>query len=145
MKHAITALLRAKGFHCTEQVFCFDGTSNRYVDILAFEPNSTKAYIIDPTVRFESNEDQDAAVQADKETIYSKCYADLSSKYPQFGRRQFETIGLWFGARGVIGRGVSAFWTRFALEPRQLAEIAEKVLLASMAMVHQHIYSRSSA
>jgi hypothetical protein len=141
VKHSITALLRAKNYHCTEEVFCFDGKSNRFVDILAFAPDSNQAFIIDPTVRYETNEDRDEEVQADKERIYSKCYEDLAEKYKHFGQRQFETIGLWFGARGTISRQVVAFWERFGLDKSHLGTIAEQVLIDSIKIIQHHIYA----
>lgn len=68
--------------------------------------------MIDQTIRFETNRDMDTEVQAEKASIYEQCIRDLETKYGQFGTRQYEVIGLWFGARGVISNGVLDF-TKF--------------------------------
>ena len=109
--------------------------------ILAFEPNSDRAYLIDPSVRFETNEDMDAVVQKEKERIYRGCIQDLSRRYQHHGKRQFEVIGLWWGSRGTISKGVVKFFDRFKLNKKLLPEMAESVLVSSIRMLHHHIYS----
>src|ERR1700761_7726107 len=57
IKHFIANLLRALGFICFEEVYAVDSDGrSRFSDIVAFQPNSTKAYIIDPTIRYETND-----------------------------------------------------------------------------------------
>ena len=131
------------GYECFEEVYCTDTDgSNRFVDILAFdtEPDSDKAYIIDPTIRYETNEDLEAEVQMDKQAIYDKCIPDLQDKYRNYGPRNFEVIGLWFGGRGTISNQVVEFFDRFKLDRKHLPGIAESILTASIRMVHYHIY-----
>ena len=65
----------------------------------------------------------------------------LPGDTPQYEEYQFETIGLWFGARGVIGSSVLNFWHRFGLDKKLLPDIAESILAASVRMLHHHIYS----
>ncbi|KAK9510092.1 hypothetical protein O3M35_004949 [Rhynocoris fuscipes] len=80
--------LQAKRISCFEQVFCIktDGTA-RFADIVAFMPNSSKAFVIDPTVRFDSNDSNLAEdVNNEMNCIYKKCMSD------------FTVVGVWFEA-----------------------------------------------
>ncbi|KAK9504787.1 hypothetical protein O3M35_008973 [Rhynocoris fuscipes] len=54
----VRGLLESRGFTCFNEVYAVDteGTS-RYADIVAFDCKSDLAYVLDSTVRFESNED----------------------------------------------------------------------------------------
>lgn len=74
-KHNLTELLRSKEFTCFEEVYAIDNYgSTRFSDIIAFQPNSKNAYIIDPTIRYESNDaNQDQSIKEEKYNIYSKC------------------------------------------------------------------------
>ena len=141
VKYRINALLTAKGFACYDEVECIDGNNrNRYVDILAFAPNSNKAYIIDPTIRFETNADLDTIVQREKEDRYQSCISDLSLQYAHMGQRDYEVLGVWFGSRGTIGRTALELFEKFNLDKRELPDIAESILVASLQMIHYHIY-----
>ena len=142
IKRRLQALLQAKGFVCIDEATCTDKNgSNRRIDILAFDPNSDKAYLIDPSVRYETNEDLNTLVQKDKEKTYRSCFNDLSRRYQQYGKRDFEVIGLWWGSRGTISEGVKNFFKRFKLNMKVLPEMAEAVLISSIRMLHHHIYS----
>lgn len=142
VKHRLRALLEEKGYECIDEAPCIDDYgSHRRIDILAFDTKSTKAYLIDPTVRYETNADLDTMVQLEKQSIYERCYDDLARRYPQYGAREYETIGLWMGARGCISTGLVNFFDRFRLDKRQLAGLAEMVLSASVRIIHHHIYS----
>ena len=141
VKRRLQALLQAQGLVCIDEATCVDKDgSSRRVDILAFDPKSDRAYIIDPTIRFETNEDLDDVVKKEKERIYRGCIRDLSKRYQQYGKCYFEVIGLWWGARGTISKGVDAFFGRFNLDKKALPDIAELVLVASLRMLHHHIY-----
>ena len=140
-KHQIAKLLTDAGFHCMDEVQCKDGSgSNRFIDILAFDSRSNKAYIIDPTIRYETNEDLDSKVQEEKSTIYSTCIPDLKVKYGHLGQREYEVIGLWIGARGTVSSGLLDFFRRFDLNQDNLLELANTVLIESLKMIHRHIY-----
>lgn len=142
IKHQIRQLMRNKGFHCEDEVSCVDGEGrNRRIDILAFEPHTDRAFIIDPTIRYETNRDMDGEVQAEKHGIYASCIPDIAKKYEHFGRRVFEVIGLWFGARGTVSTGVLNFFDRFSLPKNILPEMTETILADSVRMINHHIYA----
>ena len=142
IKRRLQSLLQAKGFICIDEASCIDKYGScRRIDILAFEPNSDRAYLIDPTVRYETNEDMDLIVQNEKAQIYRGCIQDLNRRYHQYGKREYEVIGLWWGARGTISSGVIQFFDRFKLDKKLLPELAENILISSIRMLHHHIYS----
>lgn len=141
LKHKLANLLREKGFFCTVEAYCVDTDgSSRFVDILASEPGTNKAYIIDPTVRWGRNEDMDKEVQEEKAGIYEKCYEYIAREYANFANKEFEVIGIWVGARGEIGTGIINLFDRFGLDKKQLPEISESVVTASLGIIHHHIY-----
>src|SRR5699024_569802 len=64
LKHRLTALLTKQGLHCQEEVHCTDENgSTRFIDIVAIDPNSSQAFIVDPTIRYETNSDIGKEVQ----------------------------------------------------------------------------------
>ena len=143
VKHQVRGLLeQTKRFDCFDEVTCVDGEGrNRRVDILAFEKGTNKAFIIDPTIRFETNRDMDAEIQTEKSSIYDSCIPNLITSYPQYGERDYEVIGLWFGARGTISTGVLNFFSHFGLDHKLLPSICESILSDSIGILHHHIYS----
>lgn len=136
---SIASLLTAKGFTCHIEVVTSDGTGGRRADIIALDPaDHTKAYVIDPTVRYETNADVGSQVQAEKAAIYDRCFPDLTTK---FNRPNWETIGLWFGARGAVSQNVMAFFDRFSLDKNALVTISENIIKAAIYITHNHIYA----
>ena len=123
-------------------MYCTDKRGrNRFVDILAFDPGTDKAFIVDPTIRYESNGDVGLEVQKEKHERYKDCFKDLADKYPQFGCRRFEVIGLWMGSRGTISRQMVDFFDRFGLNKKELPLLAESVLSDSIHMIHHHTFA----
>ena len=143
VKHRLNSLLTSNGFTCFDEAWCTDSQgSEKRADIIAFENNTKKAYVIDPTVRFETNDDDlDEKIQKEKDEIYGTCFADLEKRYAGFGKREWKVIGLWFGARGTISKGVKKFFADFGLPMDMLPEIAESVLSDSIHILNRHIYT----
>ena len=141
VKHALAELLRAAGLQTFDEAPCRDRLgSTRRVDILAVDVQRKKAYVIDPTVRFETNADVDAIVREEKSSIYESCIPDLKLRY---GHEDFEyeVIGIWFGARGAIGESVLKLFDRFGLPKCKISEIAVGVIADSVKLIHHHIYA----
>lgn len=110
------------------------------MDILAIDTTQKKAYLIDPTVRFESNLDVGALAHEEKKATYDPCIPFLKERYKEHGQCDWEVIGLWVGARGAISAQMVEFFDRFQLDQSVLVEISEKVLKASLLMLHHHMY-----
>ena len=144
VKHRLTEQLQSKGFECFEEVHAYDSEGkNRFSDIIAFDKKSDAAYIIDPTVRYETNDlNQDEKVQAEKQSIYESCADFYQNKYSsKYGIREWEVIGLWFGSRGTISSGVISFSNRFNLDKPVINEISEQIMIDSIRILHMHIYA----
>ena len=61
LKHRLADLLLEKGYFIVDEAQCEDEAgSTRYIDILAFDTKSNKAFLIDATIRFETSSDVDA-------------------------------------------------------------------------------------
>ncbi|PSN32556.1 hypothetical protein C0J52_28081 [Blattella germanica] len=65
-------LLEKKGYHCYEEVFAVDCEgSRRFSDIIAFRDDDPRALIVDPTIRYETNDlDKASNVEYEKHQIY---------------------------------------------------------------------------
>ena len=107
---------------------------------MAYKEGNQKLYMIDPTVRFETNEDLDQGVQKEKAKNYYGCSADLAQRYRGKNLVEFEVIGLWWGTRGTVGTSVLDFFRRFELPKKQIVWLAEMVLTASLFILHHHEY-----
>ena len=132
-----------KDFTCFDETHAIDSSlRHRFSDIIALDKKSNKAYIIDPTVRFECNDDdQDEKINAEKAAIYEPCIPYNQQKFKEYGDREWSVIGLWFGSRGTISSGVINFFDKFNLDKSALLNIAETILIDSIQIINRHIYS----
>lgn len=140
VKHALASLLSSKGLRVIDEAPCSDAQgSMRRVDILAIDERSKKAYIVDPTVRFETNADVDKSVRDEKRSIYESCIPDLQRRY---GHEDYtyEVFGVWFGARGAVGESALELFDKFDLPKERISEIAVGVISDSVRIIHHHIY-----
>lgn len=122
-----------------------DEGSNRFADILAFkkEKGSTVAFILDPTIRFENNiQNQARLVDEEKKNIYEKCIPFFNEKYRhRFGNNCIFTVqGLLFGARGTIFKLVAEYFKRLGIHQSHLNSIAQMIISDSVSILHHHLY-----
>ncbi|KAG4073566.1 hypothetical protein HA402_000790 [Bradysia odoriphaga] len=101
VKHIIAELLREKGFICFCEVYAIDTEGkSRFSDIIAFDPKSNNAYIIDPTIRYETNDrNQDESIAKEKREIYEKCIPFYAERY----RNSYGERNWWYGVSGYKG------------------------------------------
>ncbi|PSN46979.1 hypothetical protein C0J52_11133 [Blattella germanica] len=73
-KHQLRQLLEKKGYHCYEEVFAVDCEgSRRFSDIFAFRDDDPRALIVDPTIRYETNDlDKATKLQCLRTKIHSQ-------------------------------------------------------------------------
>ena len=66
----------------------------RRIDILAIDQRLKRAYIVDPTVRFETNKNIDESVREEKRRIYKSCVPNLKRRcgHTDF---EYEVPGVW--------------------------------------------------
>ena len=112
-----------------------EGSSVRRVDIIAIKNKS--AYILDPTIRFESHAEQPLEVDTEKRNIYEPTIPFYQEKYHV---SQIEVIGLMVGARGTI----TSFFARkckiLGLKTGLMNEIAISALKGSIRILRNHLY-----
>jgi len=143
-KHQLTKMLQDKDFPCFEEVYAIDNDGrSRFSDIIALDPKSNKAYIIDPTIRYETSDtEQDAKICKEKKTIYEKCIPYYDAKYaPNFGKRDWNVRGLWFGSRGTVGESVVNFFNEMKLDKSRISELSEEILIRTIQIINNHIYT----
>lgn len=144
VKHAIADLLKEKNLTCFDEVHATDtGGQSRFSDIIAFHPKLPNAYIIDPTIRYEtSNPHQDDEIQKEKAEIYEKCIPFYEEKYAnEFGIRQWAVRGMWFGSRGSFGNSVMNLFDELKLDKSRLKYLSEEIVVKTLHIVTSHIYS----
>ena len=143
VKKAIQKLLTEKGWSVYDEVHGVETSGrNRRSDIIAFDPDRNQTLIIDPTVRYESNDvNQEQTVIDEKRRIYEQCIPYYKEKYTQkYGDREWRVIGLWFGARGSVGDEVIKFFNEVKLKKDNLIEISNNVICDTIRIIHNHIY-----
>ncbi|KAJ4435843.1 hypothetical protein ANN_18462 [Periplaneta americana] len=86
--------------------------STRRVDILAYNADTKKGIIVDPTIRFEVGCHQSAEVHLEKKSIYEPTVNYFKLKYALI---HAEVFGLLIGARGTIPAFFEEFRRQFAL------------------------------
>ncbi|KAI5753517.1 hypothetical protein M8J77_000996 [Diaphorina citri] len=146
IKRRIIELLKEKQVECYEEVSCVDSNgSRRFCDIVAFPKNDKKAYILDPTIRYESNDnDQAEKVDKEKKSIYEPCIEYLKEKYSEkYPNRKYEVIGIWFGSRGTISKFTLDVFDSFNIQRKHVQELSETIIKQSLHILHNHIYSVS--
>ncbi|KAJ4452070.1 hypothetical protein ANN_03586 [Periplaneta americana] len=97
VRSIIAIALKDADYNTFEEVHGLSVTgSTRRIDIIAFKESTRSGFIIDPTVRFETNEEQPAEVDKEKKNIYNSTIPDYLQKYQL---KELEVIGLLVGAR----------------------------------------------
>ena len=128
-----------RGWIAEQEVVCQDvnGISRR-VDIFVYNPITSKGFILDPTIRMESDFDQFELVNREKKDIYEPCIPYFSQRY---NIRDIEVIGLYVGARGTITKQFVQFLKDFKIPLAVIDTIVTMVLKAGSLICNQHLYS----
>lgn len=140
-KNQMTKLMTEKDFDCHEEVYTVDTDGkSRFCDIVAFHKKSNQAYILDPTIRYETNDPkQDEKICKEKREIYEKCIEFLKEKYTaKYGIRWWKVIGLWVGSRGAAGSSVLNFFNNLKLPLSELKNISEQILSKTIHIINHH-------
>ncbi|KAL1464026.1 hypothetical protein WDU94_003712 [Cyamophila willieti] len=108
-----------------------------YINLLI--PDCVFYLIIDPTLRWESNEEaQDVNIDQEKKSIYEPTVPYLKEKY---GIPNWEVHGLWFGVRGTASPSLVNFFKNYNLKRNDLKELCLTVLKDTLHIIHRHLYS----
>ena len=96
--------------------------------------------IVDPTIRYEANENQPQEVYKEKEDIYINTINYYSKEYKI---SKFKVIGLLIGARGTIPKLTQELWKNFNLETKTLNLIALTAVKLSINIIRNHLYKNT--
>ena len=110
--------------------------SIRRIDIIAIKHNS--AYILDPTIRFETHVDQPQEVDKEKREIYEPTIPHYKSKYHL---THIEVVGLMIGARGTITSHFAGTSHKLGLNNKILIKIAISAIKGSLTILRNHLYA----
>lgn len=144
IRTATADLFRQKGWEVHEEIHCEaitddGGIQNRRADIIAIDRRNNKALIIDPTLRWESNdEDQDIKIDNEKKSIYQATIPYFKSKYRI---DEWKVHGLWFGVRGTASPLLINFFRDNNLSKNILKDLCMIVLKDTMHIIHRHFYT----
>jgi hypothetical protein len=142
IRTSIANAFRNRGLSVYEEVHCnSDDGSNRRVDIIAFDEESRNGFIVDPTVRIESSEDQPEDVNLEKKGIYNPCLPDLREKY---NLMSLEVTGIFVGARGTITKFFQAFCKEHKLPKQLLEDVAIIAVKGSHQILTNHLYPQNT-
>lgn len=139
VRTAIAEELRKKGYTTYEEKECIaENGSTRRIDIIAINENTKTGIVLDPTIRFEINIEQDEEVNVEKRTIYEPCIKDLKRMYDI---NNIQVYGLLIGARGTIFNTFEKIRKDLKL-PKLLSDKIIKIVLNwSARILHNHIHN----
>lgn len=140
VRSSIAAFLKSSGFEIYEEIHCIstDGSSRR-ADIIAIHKQNKKAYVLDPTIRFEKDATQAIEVDKEKKSIYEPCLPYLSSKY-KIPLDRWMVIGLLFGSRGAIPSFTWNHLKKFKFTASWLHNVVIDIIKDSLKILHHHLY-----
>ncbi|KAJ4434096.1 hypothetical protein ANN_16416 [Periplaneta americana] len=113
--------------------------STRRIDIIAFKESTRSGFIIDPTVRFETNEEQPAEVDKEKKNIYNPTIPYYLQKYQL---EELEVIGLLVGERGTATLFMKDVFKRLGIPTSIIPIVTLAALKGSIAPLKHHLYSK---
>ncbi|KAJ4428352.1 hypothetical protein ANN_24371 [Periplaneta americana] len=99
---------------------------------------STSGFIIDPTVRMETYENQPTEAHQEKCDIYDPTIPYYKEKYHL---TSIEVIGLLIGARGTITKRFAHFCKQFGLGQTLVTEVPLSAVKGSIKILRNHLYT----
>ncbi|KAJ4429520.1 hypothetical protein ANN_21689 [Periplaneta americana] len=115
--------------------------STRRIDIIAFKESTRSGFIIDSTVRFETDEGLPAEVDNEKKNIYDPTIPYYLQKYQM---KELEVIGLLVGARGTATLFMKDVLKRLGIPTSIIPIVTLAALKGSIALLKNHLYSKSN-
>lgn len=142
----IADLFRRRHLEVYEEVHCIvvteSGNQNRRADIIILDRFKDKGPILDPTIRWETNNiNQDEEVNREKRNIYMPAIPYLQHQY---GITNWDVEGLWFGARGTASKRLLHFFKINMFRKEDLRTISLEIMKDTLNIIHRHLYSTNS-
>jgi len=134
IRKMIADAARQKKYKVEEEMTCIaQGGSIRRLDILIIDKRTQKAWMIDPTIRFETCKDQGAKVQQEKDA----CIPHLKLQY---NLKDIEIIGVLIGSRGTIFKEFESFRNKFDFSLELRHNIILHTINSSICLLKSHLY-----
>lgn len=144
IRSSLAHLLKEQKWEVYEEVNCEaileDGSrQNRRADIVALDRLKNCGMILDPTLRWETNnESQDIDINEEKRSIYVPTIPYFREKY---GINNWTVSGLWFGVRGTASPFLKHFFLTNNLPRRRLEELCLTVMKDTLHIIQKHLYA----
>ncbi|KAJ4445176.1 hypothetical protein ANN_06977 [Periplaneta americana] len=138
VRSIIATALKDADYNNFEEVHGLSITcSTQHIDIIAFKKSTRSGYIIDPTVHFETDEEQPAKVDNEKNNIYNPTIPYYLKKYQL---KELEVIGLMVGARGTATLFMKDVFQRLGIPKSIIPIVTLAALKGSIALLKNHLY-----
>ena len=140
VRSALASSLLSRNWDVYQEVHCISTCgSNRRADIIAINKKHHKAYILDPTVRFEKDSQQAIEVDLEKRALYEPCIQYFSSHY-QIPLENWKVYGLLFGARGGLTSYTFDLLKEFNFTTEFVRRVVQDIIKDSLRILHHHMY-----
>lgn len=141
VRSSIATTLRKAKWEVYEEVHCLaENGSTRRADIIAIDRRNQRSLILDPTVRFEKDDQQANNVNDEKKSIYNPCIPHFSERY-KMNINTWEVKGLLFGARGTSFKLTKTILLSLKFSNEDINKICLMVLRDSLSILHNHLYN----
>ncbi|KAJ4449022.1 hypothetical protein ANN_00416, partial [Periplaneta americana] len=142
VRSIIATALKHADYNTFEEVHGLSVTGSTWcIDIIAFKESTRSGYIIDPTMHFETDEEQPAEVDNEKKNIYNPTIPYYLNKYQL---KELEVIGLLVGARGTATLFMKDVFKRLGIPTSIIPIVTLAALKGSIALLKNHLYSKSN-
>ena len=131
--------LRKNKFEVYEEIGCTDTKGDeKRADIIAIDPKTREAVMLDPTIRFEQGVSQPEEVNKEKQDWYKDSIPIYMEKLKL---KSLKIIGLLVGARGTITNHFVKTCKEFNIPDKGIEEISTIALRRSCQLYINHVSS----
>ena len=140
IRSKIASAFSKKGYEVYEEVPCIalQGGSRR-IDIIAIDRKNNSAFILDPTIRSETDSNQPEAVNIEKKDIYDSTVPYFQEKYKI---NNISVIGLFIGARGTIPKFLVKFFKSVGIPNSVCLDLAILSIKGSIQIIRNHLHAK---
>uniref|UniRef100_A0A1B6EVT8 Reverse transcriptase zinc-binding domain-containing protein n=1 Tax=Cuerna arida TaxID=1464854 RepID=A0A1B6EVT8_9HEMI len=137
IRSLIAKNLKENGYEVYEEVHGLaKNGSTRIIDIICIQ--NSIGTILDPTIRFETDQNQPLKTNEEKIIIYEETIQFYKTKY---NLKEIEIFGLLIGARGTIPKFTNNIFKKFKISKTTIEEIIRTSFKYSVYMLRNHIYN----
>ena len=140
IRSKIASAFSKKGYEVYEEVPCIalQGGSQR-IDRIAIDRKNNSAFILDPTIRSETDSNQPEVVNIEKKDIYDATILYFQEKYKI---NNISVIGLFIGTQGTIPKYLVKFFKSVGIPKSILLILAILTIKGSIQIISNHLYAK---